>query len=93
MLKLPAGSFWFRSFRVVHDMVCRENVSGGTADMVAATPFAFPPFQAPTDMFTHISEHARLEIPMDLRDLRVFSPPRPASGKGGRGVRGRALTW
>ena len=44
-------------------------------------------------IFTHISEHARLEIPMDLRDLRAFSPPRPASGRGGRGVRGRALTW
>ena len=30
-------------------------------------------------IFTHISEHARLEIPMDLRDLRAFSPPRPAA--------------
>ena len=44
-------------------------------------------------MFTHISEHVRLEIQMDLRDLRAFSPPLPASGRGGRGVRGRALTW
>ena len=44
-------------------------------------------------IFTHISEHARLEIPMDLRDLRAFSPPRPASGRGGRGVRGSDLTW
>ena len=44
-------------------------------------------------IFNHISEHARLEIPMDLRDLPAFSPPRPASGRGGRGVRGRALTW
>jgi len=31
--------------------------------------------------FTNISEHARLEIPMDLRDQRAFSPPRPASGR------------
>ena len=30
-------------------------------------------------IFTHIPEPARLEIPMDLRDLRAFSPPRPAS--------------
>ena len=29
-------------------------------------------------IFTHISQHARLEIPMDLRDPRAFSPPRPA---------------
>ena len=42
-------------------------------------------------IFTHNSQHARLEIPMDLPDLRAFSPPRPASGRGGRGVRGRAL--
>jgi len=32
---------------------------------------------------THISQHARLEIPIDLRDLRAFSPPRPASGRSG----------
>ena len=36
-------------------------------------------------ILTHISEHARLEIPMDLRDLRAFSPPRPASERGERG--------
>jgi hypothetical protein len=49
--------------------------------------------QAPA--FFDISQHARLEIPMDLRDPIAFSPPRPASaasGRGGRGVRGRALT-
>ena len=28
-------------------------------------------------ILTHISEHTRLEIPMDLRDLRAFSPPLP----------------
>ena len=39
-------------------------------------------------IFTHISEHARLEIPMDLRDLRAFSPPRPASPLRGEGVGG-----
>ena len=27
---------------MVHDMLCRENAYGGTADMVAATPFCFP---------------------------------------------------
>jgi len=42
MLKLPGENFRFRSFRVLHDMVCRENASGGTADMVAAPPFCFP---------------------------------------------------
>ena len=30
---------------------------------------------------------------MDLRNVRAFSPPRPASGRGGRGVRGSALKW
>ena len=30
-------------------------------------------------IFTHISQHARLEIPMDLRAPNAFSPPRPAS--------------
>ena len=30
-------------------------------------------------IFTHISPHARLEIPMNLRDPSAFSPPRPAS--------------
>jgi hypothetical protein len=29
--------------------------------------------------FNHISQHARLEIPMDLRDPSEFSQPRPAS--------------
>ncbi len=46
-------------------------------------------------IITHISQHAKLEIPMNLRDPSEFSPPRPASaasGRGGRGVRGRALT-
>ena len=38
-----------------------------------------PVAQAASLIFTHISEHAKLEIPMDLRDLRAFSPPRPAS--------------
>jgi hypothetical protein len=28
----------------------------------------------------HISQHARLEIPMNLRDPSAFSPPLPASG-------------
>ena len=27
-------------------------------------------------IFTHNSQHARLEIPMDLRDPIAFSPPR-----------------
>ena len=31
-------------------------------------------------IFTHKLQHARLEIPMNLHDLRAFSPPRPASG-------------
>ena len=44
-------------------------------------------------IFTHISQHVRLEIPMDLRDPSALSPPRPGTpGRGGRGVRGRALT-
>jgi len=30
-------------------------------------------------IFTHMSQHARLEIPMDLRDAIAFSPSRPAS--------------
>ncbi len=38
-------------------------------------------------IFTHISEHARLEIPMDLRDLRAFSPPRAEYGA--RGARSK----
>jgi len=38
-------------------------------------------------IFTHISQHARLEIPMDLRDLRAFSPPRPEYGA--RGARSK----
>jgi len=29
-------------------------------------------------IFTHISQHARLEIPMDLPDPSDFSPPLPA---------------
>jgi len=37
---------------------------------------------ATTLILSHISQHARLEIPMDLRDPIAFSPPRPASGKG-----------
>ena len=28
-------------------------------------------------IFTHISQHARLEIPMNLREPIAFSPPRP----------------
>ena len=40
-------------------------------------------------IFTHISEHARLEIPMDLGDLRAFSPPRPASGRATVLVKGK----
>jgi len=29
-------------------------------------------------IFTHISQHAGLEIPMDLRDPSTFSPTLPA---------------
>ena len=36
-------------------------------------------------IFTHISQHARLEIPRDLGDPSAFSPPRPASMSTGRG--------
>ena len=28
-------------------------------------------------IFTHILQHTRLEIPMDLRDPSAFSPPLP----------------
>ena len=41
-----------------------------------------PVAQAASLSFTHISEHARLEIPMDLRDLRAFLPLAPLRGEG-----------
>ena len=46
-----------------------------------AMPHHYPQFAA-----------SQLEIQMDLRDLRAFSPPRTAWGRGGR-VRGSALKW
>ena len=48
--------------------------------------------QAGSLIFTHISIHTRTINPMDLREYDVFSPPRPVSGRGVRGVRGRIVT-
>jgi hypothetical protein len=39
-------------------------------------------------IFTHISEHARLEIPMDLRDPQPVFSPSPRFGKRGSGGEG-----
>ena len=41
--------------------------------------------QARSHIFTHISEHAGLEIQMDLRDLRAFLPLAPLRGEGAGG--------
>jgi hypothetical protein len=76
-----------------YSTLCPAGFVGPRDFSKASGRMTLPVAQAASLIFTHNSEHARLKIPMDLRALRAFSPPRPASGRGGRGVSGRALTW